>query len=220
MNALEAISREISTTARMKSIIKNELSCLRSPGIKVIHASPAYRPSSSLHVPIKTHKTSSQESSQSLVKGELKILGELAARHPAGYSRSQVGALTGYTPSGGTFGNYFSNLRRQGFIEERGGLVYAIQAGIAHLGIDIPSAPSTHEEIMAMWRKALVSGAYRMLEVIVDAQDAGVSREALAISVDMTASGGTFGNYLSILRRNGLIAEQGGILKAADILWP
>ncbi len=182
--------------------------------------SPAPRPMTSPGIPLKTPKTGSQGYSQDLIKGQLKILRELAARHPAGYSRSQVGALTGYTPSGGTFGNYFSNLKRLGFIEERGGLVYATQYGIRHLGTDIPPAPASHEEVMAMWQRALVSGAYRMLDVIVSTGIHGVSREALASSVDMTASGGTFGNYLSTLRRNGLVTEQGGLIIATDILWP
>jgi hypothetical protein len=172
------------------------------------------------HATAKTLKTGSQGSPQDLIKGELKILGELAARSPAGYSRSQVGALTGYTPSGGTFGNYFSNLRRRGLIEERGGLVYITQAGIQQIGTNIPPAPTSHEELMAMWQRALVSGAYRMLEVIVATGNHGVGRLVLADAVGMTATGGTFGNYLSILRRNSLVAEQGGLLIATDILWP
>jgi hypothetical protein len=64
----------------------------------------------------------------------VRILQELAARAPAGYSRPQVGALTQFSHKGGTFGTYFSDLRRAGFIEERGGLVYATEAGIRALG--------------------------------------------------------------------------------------
>lgn len=217
VNALETISHEIFTTSQANSIFKKELAGSYRAQIQAL---PAPRPFPIPPLPVKTSKAGSQRSSQDLIKGEFKILRELAARHPAGYSRSQVGALTGYTPSGGTFGNYFSNLKRQGLIEERGGLVYATQAGIQHLGTDIPPAPASHEEVMTMWQRALVSGAYRMLEVIVATGVHGVSRAALANAVDMTATGGTFGNYLSILRRNGLVTEQGGLIIATDILWP
>ena len=71
-----------------------------------------------------------------------------------------------------------------------------------------------------MWQRALVSGAYRMLEFIVSTGNHGITRQGLADVVSMAATGGTFGQYLGMLRRNGLITEQGGVIKATDILWP
>ncbi|NUS38285.1 MAG: DUF87 domain-containing protein [Lysobacter sp.] len=152
--------------------------------------------------------------------GALKILRELAARSPAGYTRAQVGALTGFSASGGTFGTYFSNLKKAGFLEERDGLVFATDAGVAHLGGDVPPAPTTHEEAMALWKRALRSGAFRMLEVIVTAGQDGVTRDQLGAAIDMAHKGGTFGTYLSNLRTNGLVTESGGRLVANTILFP
>lgn len=161
-----------------------------------------------------------QTSDATLRAGAIRILQELSARMPAGYTRPQVGALTGFTASGGTFGTYFSNLKKTGFIEERGGLVYATEAGIQHLGADVPRAPTSHADAMALWKRALRKGAFEMLQAIVAAARGGLSRADLAAAVGMTASGGTFGTYLSNLRRNGLITESGGALVANDILFP
>jgi hypothetical protein len=155
----------------------------------------------------------------SLRSGAMKILRELAARSPAGYSRAQVGALTKFSHKGGTFNTYLSDLRRAGFIEERDGLLFASDAGVAQFG-DKPPAPATHDEVMAQWAKALRSGAYKMLEGIVAAGSDGIHRANLADMVNMTASGGTFNTYLSDLRRNGLISEHGKRLVGNDILFP
>jgi hypothetical protein len=155
-----------------------------------------------------------------LRSGAIKILKELAARMPAGYTRSQVGLLTGFTPSGGTFGTYISNLRKAGFIEERDGLVFATEAGAIHLGGDIPAAPTTHEEAMALWGRALRAGAFRLLGIVVAAGRGGINRNDLAVAAGLTGNAGTFGTYLSNLRTNGLVSESGKQVVANDILFP
>lgn len=160
------------------------------------------------------------KASSGLRAGAVRILQELAARAPAGYSRAQVGALTKFSPKGGTFNTYLGDLRRAGYIEERDKLVYATEAGILHLGADVPSAPTSHEEAMALWREALRAGAFRMLEAIVSAGKDGMDRGSLAAVVGMERSGGTFNTYLGDLRRNGLITEYRGVAVANDILFP
>ncbi len=152
--------------------------------------------------------------------GAVRILQELAARAPAGYSRPQVGALTQFAHKGGTFTTYIGDLRRAGFVEERGGLMYATTAGITSLGDKVPTAPTSHEEAMQLWRRALRSGAFAMLEAIVAAGPAGVTRQDIATTVGMTAAGGTFTTYLGDLRRNGLITERDKRCIANEILFP
>lgn len=156
----------------------------------------------------------------SLKAGAVRILGELVARLPAGYTKAQVGALTGFTPSGGTFTAYMGALRRGGYVDIRDNLIYATEAGAERVGGDVPPTPTSHEEAMALWRKALKAGAFRMLEAVVRAGPNGITRGGLAVEVDMEKSGGTFGAYLGILRRNGLITESNGAAVANDILFP
>lgn len=157
---------------------------------------------------------------EGLRKGAVRILQELAARYPAGYTKAQVGALTRFSPKGGTFNTYLSDLRKGVFIEERDKLIYATENGIESLGENVPNAPTSHEEAMAQWRQALRSGAFRILETIVSAGKNGISRPGIAFQVDMAPGGGTFNTYLSDLRRNGLMSEQNGLSVANDILFP
>ena len=112
------------------------------------------------------------------------------------------------------------DLRRSGFIEERGGLTYATESGIQVLGDKVPTTPTSHQEAMQLWRRALRSGAFSMLETIVGAGDTGMLRDQIAADVGMTASGGTFNTYLGDLRRNGLITERDKRCIANDILFP
>ena len=168
--------------------------------------------------------TTPYSGNSSLRAGAVRILQQVAARSPAGYSRSQVAVLTGFSPRGGTFNTYLGNLRKAGFIREDGSgksaIVYVTELGITHLGDDIPDTPTSHDEAMAMWSKALRAGCYQMLQAIVTAGDDGIDREDLAAAVEMTVSGGTFNTYLGVLRRNGLIIETGKVSKANDILFP
>lgn len=130
-----------------------------------------------------------------------------------------MGALTGFAPKGGTFGTYLGELKRRGFVIEEAGEIRATDEGLAALG-GKPPAPTSHDEAMEMWRRALKAGCFRMLEAVVSRGELGVSRGDLAEAVDMAASGGTFGTYLGILRRNGLVVENGGFVVATDVLFP
>lgn len=62
----------------------------------------------------------------------------------------------------------------------------------------------------------LRAGALRMLRVMGDHYPARLSRAQLATLSHMKVSGGTFGTYLSTLRRNGLVTEQNDGAIAAD----
>lgn len=157
---------------------------------------------------------------EGLRAGAVRILQELAARSPAGYSRAQVGALTQFSPKGGTFNTYLGDLKRGGFIEERAGLVHSTEHGITSLGDKVPAKPTTHDAAMGLWRKALRSGAFGMLKAIVAAGAQGLARQEVADAVEMQASGGTFNTYLGDLRRNGLIVERDRHCVANDILFP
>lgn len=157
---------------------------------------------------------------QPIKSGAIRILRELASRHPMTLTRSQLGTLTGFTPSGGTFQIYYSQLKRLGYFEEdlQGG-VHVTPAGLEAAG-EIPSAPSTHEDVMARWKQSLKRGAGEMLQAVVDAGPEGLTKQALAESTQFTESGGTFQTYLSILRRNGLVEVRGDQVIATELLFP
>jgi hypothetical protein len=180
---------------------------------------PAPRPAREKELTNLSNRQSDDADPESLGKGALKMLKVLAQGSPIRLSRSQLGTLAGYTASGGTFGNYFSQLRRAALIAEDAQGVFATEEGIERAGA-VPPAPETHEEIVAMWRANLPAGPMKMLDILLKCWPDWLTREELGGSSGYTASGGTFGNYLSILRRNGLVEISGGDLRAAEALFP
>ncbi|MDE1821278.1 MAG: ATP-binding protein [Euryarchaeota archaeon] len=178
------------------------------------------------------------EGEVTLGKGALKMLTELARRHPLTLTRSQLGTLSGYAAGGGTFGNQLSILRKAGYLDESAdGSVRASEAGMAFIG-EKPVAPQTHEEVMAMWHRNLPAGPRKMLDVLEQEHPNPLTRIELGEKSGYEASGGTFGNNLSVLRTNGLVEELPAVkesipqedlenrraalynrVKASDTLW-
>jgi len=161
----------------------------------------------------------SDEGNEPLVAGERKMLGVLAQFYPGVRTRAQVAQLAGYAASGGTFGAYFGRLRRFRYIEEKGDNVQITQEGLSFLGEDAPTAPSSTAELLEVWRKKLIAGERKMLDVILEAYPEAVSKEDLGEKSGYTASGGTFGAYLGTLRRNDLVDVAGNLVRASESLF-
>lgn len=160
------------------------------------------------------------EANNSMRSGELRILQVIASKYPLTLTRAQLGTLSGFTPSGGTYNTYFGDLKRRGFVsEDRQGNVQATEPGMEYVG-EVPPAPSTHDEILAMWKRNLRAGEGRMLEEIVSAYPDPITKEELAERTEYTFTGGTFNTYLGILRRNGLIRIDGSEITATEVLFP
>jgi uncharacterized protein len=155
-----------------------------------------------------------------LKAGERRMLETLLRRYPTKLTRAQLGTLAGFTPSGGTFGTYFGTLRRHGLLREaENGDVELTETGLQYLGTDLPPAPQTTDEVLAMWERALKKGEWRMLEALVQVYPKPLSREALGDHTGYTTAGGTFGTYLGTLRRNGLVEVDGDQVRASATLF-
>ena len=151
--------------------------------------------------------------------GARRMLEVLIRHYPMAMTRAQLGTLAKVKRTGGTFSDYFSKLRTSGFIEEdSAGLVSITQAGLDYMG-EVPNEPVTVEEIRAMYRNALKAGARRMFDVLIEEKGNWITREELAERAGITMSGGTFSDYLSSLRTNGLADVQGGSVRASDTLF-
>jgi hypothetical protein len=153
-----------------------------------------------------------------LKAGARRILATLARHHPLRHTRAQLGTLSKFTITGGTFQTYMSTLRRAGFVDESGGNIGITDAGLDYIGV-APAAPASTEELLAMWRSALRAGARAILDKLVEVYPDGIDRETLAEQVEMTASGGTFQTYVSTLKRNGLAVVNGSTVTASDALF-
>jgi hypothetical protein len=115
----------------------------------------------------------------------------------------------------GTYTTYKSDLRQGGYITENGDLMFASQVGIDYFGGNVPAAPRTTEEMVALWRNKLRDGARRMLDVLVEAGGEFIDKESLAQKAGLTESG-TFTTYISDLRTAHLIVSEKGRGYAAD----
>ncbi len=152
--------------------------------------------------------------------GERRILATLARSHPARRSRTQIGTLSGFTPSGGTFAAYWGTLKRCRFVREDGdGLASITEEGFTYLGDMVPASPQSAEQVVEMWRSALRAGERAMLDVLVRAHPKSVTRERLAEETGFTVSGGTFAAYLGTLRRNGLAQVSGDEVQAGEAIF-
>jgi len=147
------------------------------------------------------------------------MLQALARHNPRKVTRAQLGTLSQFTPSGGTFSTYFGNLKRHGLIEEANGEVQITRAGMDFLGADVPPRPQTTEELLELWRGALRAGERKMLDELIAVYPQSLSRDELGERAGYTASGGTLGAYLGTLRRNGLIEVDGDAVRAGEALF-
>ncbi|MCC6192082.1 MAG: DUF87 domain-containing protein [Anaerolineales bacterium] len=199
----------------LRAVVQRQSAAL--PGRRPHHAyadpAPAARPAP------RPPEAPPAESDIALRAGERKMLQALAQRHPARYTVSQLGTLSGFAPRGGTFRTYFGVLKRAGLIVEQGGEVSVTEAGLAYLGAAVPPAPATTAEMLAMWRARLRAGEARMLDVLVERYPEWIAAGELGEAAGFAASGGTFRTYLGVLRRNGLAEVQGDQVRASPTLF-
>lgn len=143
---------------------------------------------------------------------ERKLLAALAAFYPGGYTEAQWATVVGLKRTGGTWGTYKSRLRAAGLIVERGDLWFATETGVASMG-PVPAMPAPGHELVDFWCSR-IGAEKRILLVLSHAYPTMLSRATVAEAVGLATSGGTWGTYLSRLRSNGLIHEDGDMLQA------
>jgi hypothetical protein len=153
-----------------------------------------------------------------LKAGARQMLQELAAKAPAGYTKSQLGALCRIKAKGSTFSSYLSNLRQAGFVDERGDQLFASEKGLAQF--TTRPTPMMREEVIERWKRVLKAGARKMLDIIIEAGSEGIHRASLADLVNIDVGGSTFSSYVSNLNTSGLIVERNKRIYANDVLFP
>ena len=153
-----------------------------------------------------------------LKAGARRILETFARQYPERLTKSQLGMLAKFKITGGTFGQYWSQIKRLGFLDDNGVDFTLTAEGFDYIGME-PGNPLTTEEVLDRWRSVLKLGARRMLDVVVDTYPESLNKDSLGAAIEMEPSGGTFGQYLGTLRRNGLITVESGEIRASDTLF-
>lgn len=154
-----------------------------------------------------------------LPSGAVKMAHVLVSMHPRQVSRVQLGTLSGFTPSGGTFGNYLKRLKQNNLMEVDGVDFRASDLAVSIYG-HLDPVPTDTKSLLEFWKSKMPKGAAEMLEVLVGNGGHPITKEDLAEQISMTLTGGTFGNYIKRLVNNG-IAERlsSGLVRASQSFW-
>jgi hypothetical protein len=143
--------------------------------------------------------------------GARRMLSALVQWSPNGMYEAQMRSHAGLKNSG-TYSAYKSELRKSGLIEERGGMFYATDKGIEHLGGNI-EAPTTTEEVLAIWMPKLRLGARRMLEVLIQHGGEAITDAQLQEEAELSNSG-TYSAYKTELKTAQLAIVDRGVISA------
>ncbi len=173
---------------------------------------PSMKAETHIHIP------TDEGNNGTLRSGAMKMLKAVAMFHPTPISRQQVASLSGFSMKGGSFGTYWGQLKRAGWIEEKKGEVIITSEGLENAG-DIPDLPTEPTALVDMWASKFRAGAGAMLRAIAEVYPGEITREEIGEKTNFAPSGGSFGTYLGLLRRNGLIEVDGQMVKASKTLF-
>jgi hypothetical protein len=144
-------------------------------------------------------------------------LATLAGAYPGGMTESQWSTAAGYKIKGGTWGEYRRRLLRAEMIERRGDQWFATELGAQSAG-PVETPPSPGPELARWWSKR-ISGTPKLVEALLESWPHRLTREELGERVEMISTGGSFGEYIRRLKRNGIAEENGdGILLTTDVM--
>lgn len=149
--------------------------------------------------------------------GALRMLHALVTRHPESLRRDDLGVLGEIAPNSGTFTDYLSLLRRNGFIQELSdGSIAASPAGQAYVG---EADRLTADRVQSSALSRVSGGARRMLERLIQVYPSSLTRQELAERSQISPGSGTFSDYLSMLRRLGFVESEGQEVRAREVLF-
>lgn len=147
-----------------------------------------------------------------LKAGAMKMLNWLAGAHPNTLTISRLSTLSGFSQNGGTFKNYISQLKKNGWITGTENLI-ATEEGLKNARAEeIP----TGEELLRLWQTKFKKGAGKILEILYTTYPESISTQIIGEQVGFEPTGGTFKNYISQLRRNNLINIEGNEIKISE----
>jgi hypothetical protein len=141
-----------------------------------------------------------------------KALGIDAPNYP------QVAFRAGYTPGGGTFNRYLSDLRGKDLIRTSNSRIEATAEGHALAkSYPRPSPESLRADVLNQIDRPLA----KMLSPLINEYPDALSRDDLGARSEYASSGGTFNRYLSSLRSLELVEEPArGQVRCAEWLFP
>src|ERR1700733_4974393 len=145
-----------------------------------------------------------------------KLLAALAQHAPARFTWGQAATLAGLKPSGGHYNAGRKQLRDQTLVEEADNLV-AVNANGLRVAGEVPPAPSSAEERLALWCSRLPSPAPEMLRTLAAQGEHYVETTELAEAIGKKPTGGHWNSGIALLRNNGLVEVSGKRLRVSEL---
>jgi len=145
-----------------------------------------------------------------------KLLTAFAQHAPARFTWGQAATLAGLKPSGGHFNSGRKELRAAGYVSETNGLVAPTTVGLKAAG-EVPPAPSTPADRLALWCGRLPAPAPEMLRTLASQGERYMDADELAAILGKKPSGGHWNSGIAVLRNNALIETDGRYYRAANL---
>ena len=139
---------------------------------------------------------------------------------PKPITKFRMAALARLSHSSGSFSKYVSTLKRQELLVSNGNEFTITDKGLSQAG-SVESLPTDPMVLIELWCDIIGNqgGAARMLRFLGKKYPSAVTKPILGEAVEMTHTSGSFGTYLSTLKRNGLIKVEGSYIWAAEELF-
>lgn len=161
----------------------------------------------------------SAPSNGTVTSGAMRMLKAAAMFHPDQITKTRMAALARLSHTSGSFGTYLSTLKRDGLLIGDGNLYTITNEGLSQAG-EVDSLPTDPEELVNLWCDVIgENGASRMLRALAANYPNEMSKPDLGEAVSMNSTSGSFGTYLSTLKRNGLIKINGQSVKVSEELF-
>ena len=157
---------------------------------------------------------------KSTSSGAMRILKACAMFDGQPTSKIRAALLARLSHKSGSFNTYISMLKSNGFIEVSGNLLKITDNGRMEAG-PVEPLPTDPESVINMWCGILGNdnGASRILKELGFHYPNYVLKDHLANLTGMSHNSGSYNTYLSKLKSNGLITQDGKRIRAADELF-
>ncbi len=163
-----------------------------------------------------TPKVQTSAESTDIGTGGLRRMLIALAQRPQGLSTRQLGVRAGLSSRSGTFRNYVSRGRTQGWLLGTSERLTITDAGLTVLGTYAPLP--TGDLLLKYWLDELgESGASRILAIIAQAYPERISVETIGERTGLSPQSGTFRNYLSRLRTLELIEGRSELIASEEL---
>jgi hypothetical protein len=133
-------------------------------------------------------------------------------------TRGQLAVLSGRSGRSSAFAAAAAEILRAGLVRQDGALLSLTEEGMAAAG-GVAPAPASPQELQETWRRALPGYERALLDVLLAAHPAALSREQLAERAGKSITSSAFAGAIASLVKNELAEIAAGEVRASETLF-